>query len=273
MILYIYIAISLALDGVLSGVCGLVESWADIWIVLVLFIGLLLGILILHVIFAVVFSLFIDINRIPQSLDTFVRHFALCTLDLYLHLIRVKVHVSGMEKLPEGRFLLVSNHRTQIDPIVGLVLFRKQKVAFISKKENFKIPFGGRYIAALGCLSLDREDPRAAIKTIGDAANMIKNDIASIGIYPEGGTNRTEQTVLPLHSGSFKIAQKAGVPVVVSTIAGTRAVKKNMVIRRSHVYVDIVDIISREDTMRLRTAELADMSRELMTKNLEKYEK
>ena len=39
---------------------------------------------------------------------------------------------------------------------------------------------------------------------------MIKNDVASIGIYPEGGTNRTEETVLPLHSGSFKIAQKAG---------------------------------------------------------------
>ena len=141
MLLYVYIAVSLILDGVLSGFCGLVNSWADIWIVLVLFIGLFLGILILHVIFAVVFSLFIDKGKRPDSLDTFVRRFALCTLDLYLRLIRVKVHASGMEKLPEGRFLLVSNHRTQIDPIIGLVLFRKQKVAFISKKENFKIPF------------------------------------------------------------------------------------------------------------------------------------
>jgi 1-acyl-sn-glycerol-3-phosphate acyltransferase len=273
MLLYVYIAVSLILDGVLSGFCGLVNSWADIWIVLVLFIGLFLGILILHVIFAVVFSLFIDKGKRPDSLDTFVRRFALCTLDLYLRLIRVKVHASGMEKLPEGRFLLVSNHRTQIDPIIGLVLFRKQKVAFISKKENFKIPFGGRYIAALGCLALDRDDPRAAIKTIGDAADMIKNDVASIGIYPEGGTNRTEETVLPLHSGSFKIAQKAGVPVVVSTIAGTRDVKKKMVIHRSHVYVDIVDVISREETARLRTAELADRAREIMTGNLEKYEK
>ena len=84
---------------------------------------------------------------------------------------------------------------------------------------------------------------------------------------------RQEETVLPLHSGSFKIAQKAGVPVVVSTIAGTRDVKKKMVIHRSHVYVDIVDVISREETARLRTAELADRAREIMTGNLEKYEK
>ena len=273
MLLYIYIVISLVLDGILSGVCGLVSAWADVWIVLALFIGTLLGLLILHVIFAVVFSLFIDINKRPESLDTFVRHFALLSLDLYLHLIRVKVHVRGMDKLPESRFLLVSNHRTQLDPIIGLVLFRKQKVAFISKKENFKIPFGGKYIAALGCLALDRDDTRAAVKTIGEAADMIKKDIASMGIYPEGGTNKTEETLLPLHSGSFKIAQKAGVPVVVSTIAGTRAIRKNMVRRRSHVYVDIVGVISSEETAKLRTVELADMARDMMMANLEKYEK
>ena len=46
-----------------------------------------------------------------------------------------------------------------------------------------------------------------------------------------------------------------------------------MVIHRSHVYVDIVDVISREETARLRTAELADRAREIMTGNLEKYEK
>ena len=49
-------------------------------------------------------------------------------------------------------------------------------------------------------------------------------------IYPEG-TRSHGTAMLPFHSGSFKIAQKAGVPLVIASIEGTENVAKN-VLRR-----------------------------------------
>ncbi len=50
-----------------------------------------------------------------------------------------------------------------------------------------------------------------------------KTDI-SICIFPEGTRNKTADTFLPFHEGSFKIAEKAGVPIVPMTIVNSAAI-------------------------------------------------
>ena len=50
--------------------------------------------------------------------------------------------------------------------------------------------------------------------------------------------------MLPFHSGSFKIAQKAGVPLVIASISGSEKIKRNLFLRR-YWYCDAISDIAR----------------------------
>ena len=74
------------------------------------------------------------------------------------------------------RFLLVGNHISNFDSIVQWRVLRKERLAFISKESNFKIPFFGRLARRCCFLEIDRANPRNAVKTVEDAVEMIKED-------------------------------------------------------------------------------------------------
>ena len=96
-------------------------------------------------------------------------------------------HLRGLEKLPkEGRFLFVCNHRSLFDPLMVMGYLADWNIAFISKPSNMRIPLAGDLAYAAGFLAIDRENDRAALKTILTAADYMKRDLCSIGIYPEG---------------------------------------------------------------------------------------
>jgi 1-acyl-sn-glycerol-3-phosphate acyltransferase len=129
------------------------------------------------------------------------------------------IHVSGGELLPAGkRYLFVSNHRSNMDPIIIMHKLRKHEIAFISKEANLKIPIVGKFIHECCFLPIDRENARNAIATINTAAEYLQNDVVSVGIYPEG-TRSKSVYMGEFHAGSFKIAQKANVPIVVASVA------------------------------------------------------
>jgi 1-acyl-sn-glycerol-3-phosphate acyltransferase len=98
------------------------------------------------------------------------------------------------------------------------------------------------------CLFLDRKDLKRGLKTILDAIEKVKNGI-SIVIFPEGTRNRQSDptSLLPFRDGSFKIAQKAGCPIVPIAIIGTEKAFENHIpwIRSAEVTVvfgDPIDI-------------------------------
>lgn len=133
-----------------------------------------------------------------------------------MKLLRIHVTINGKEKLPQNtRFLLVSNHRSNFDPIVTWYALREQKIAFVSKPENFRIPIFGRIIRKCCFLPIDREDARKAMGTINSAAELLESNEVSVGIYPEGTRSRAD-ALLPFHNGVFKIAKKANAPIVVN---------------------------------------------------------
>ena len=179
---------------------------------------------------------------------------------------RVRLTATGLEKLPEGRFLLVSNHRSKFDPIVTWRALKGRSIGFISKPENFSVPIIGRIIRRCCCLPIDRENPRKALPTILKAADLIRNDEVSVGVYPEG-TRSLSGELLPFHNGVFKIAQKSGAPVVVAALRGTSLVHRNFPWKSTPVSVDILEVIPPETVKSLRTAELG----QLVYNMLERY--
>ena len=190
-----------------------------------------------------------------------------------LVVLKVKLHVEGMEKLPEGaQFLLVQNHYSNFDPIVTWYAFKKNTLAFVSKPENFKVPFFGRMIRKCCFMAIDRENPRNAVKTVEQAANLIKAGELSVGIYPEGTRNKSYVGLLPFHNSVFKIAHKANnAPIVIVGVSGTEKIHKNTPWKRTHVYIEVLQVLSSEEVQAMRTNEIGKITEERLLEFLERY--
>lgn len=185
-----------------------------------------------------------------------------------MKILRVKVTVTGVEKLPKDtKLLFVSNHRSNFDPIVTWYALKEKKLAFVSKPENFKIPIYGRLIRKCCCIPIDRENPRRAMDTINRAAELLKSEAVSVGIYPEG-TRNTAEELLPFHNGVFKIAKKADVPIVIASLSDTDRIRKNWYKQGCEVRLDILSVIPATEVAAMRTQQIGEITRELITDSL-----
>jgi len=242
---------------------NLLAHWYLYWVPVVLLFVFFLIALILFLLVAYLSTLHINVNEVKERPNPFGVFICEEFAAFLLYISGIRVVLTGLEKVPvDRRFLLVSNHRSNLDPIVIMDKMRSYNIAFISKISNLKIPAIGKLIHEWCFMSIDRENARNAIKTIQQASNYIKNDIVSIGIYPEGTRSKSQQ-MGEFHAGSFKIAQKAGCPLVISVIRGTETVKYHFW-SVSKVYVDILEVIEVDQVKSMKSVELADYSKKVM---------
>ena len=126
-----------------------------------------------------------------------------------------KVTIIGEENVPKDTpVLYIGNHRSYFD--ILLTYSRCPiRTGYVAKKEMESIPLLSIWMRYLHCLFLDRKNIKEGMKTILLAIEEMKTGI-SICIFPEGTRNRNESELdlLPFHEGSFKIATKAGCPIV-----------------------------------------------------------
>lgn len=213
------------------------------------------------------FCLTIDMSEPPKEDHPHVRRLVLIIISHLCRFGRLRLHLRGGELLPEGRFLLVSNHRSNYDPMASVWALRKRDIGFITKPENLRIPIAGPLIFRANYLPIDRTNPREALKTIAAASDLLRRDVVSIGVYPEGTRSRSGE-MLPFHNGVFKIAQKVPVPVVVMSVRGTEDIAKNAPLRRTEVYMDVCAVIPAEEAASLSTAEMSERVRSLLEASL-----
>ena len=113
-----------------------------------------------------------------------------------------------------------------------------------------------------------RENDRAALKTILKCIQLLKDDEASIGVFPEGYTSK-DGKLHHFRSGVFKIAQKAGVPIVVCTIRNTRQIFPNIShLKPTDVELHLVDVIPAEDLKGKTTVDIGNQVYEMMIGDL-----
>ncbi|MBR5598009.1 MAG: 1-acyl-sn-glycerol-3-phosphate acyltransferase [Lachnospiraceae bacterium] len=130
-----------------------------------------------------------------------------------LFLTGVKVTVLGEENVPKDEAVLyVANHRSYFDILLTYVRVPRL-TGYISKIEIERIPLLRNWMRNLHCLFLDRSDIKQGLKTILTGIEKIKSGI-SICIFPEGTRNKQNDSFLPFHGGSFKLAEKSGCPIV-----------------------------------------------------------
>lgn len=138
------------------------------------------------------------------------------------------VALRGAEHLPDGPFILMSNHQSNFD-ILSLIATVPRRVYWIAKKELFDIPLFGPSMRRGGYIPLDRSDGRKALKSMENAAAVIRGG-SSVVMFPEGTRSRDGQ-LLPFKRGGFMLAVRAGVPVIPVTINGSGRVNPGGLIR------------------------------------------
>ena len=209
--------------------------------------------------FVFILSLFVNTKKEYEKDSKIYRMFLNVYTWLMMRGLWIKVRVKGEERIPnDTRFLLVGNHRSNFDPILTWYALKQYNVAFISKEDNFKIPIFGRIIRRCCFMSIDRENPNNAIKTINRASELLKSDEVSVGVYPEGTRNKSDG-LLPFHNGVFKIAQKADVPIVVLKVEGTENIHKRVPWKPSHITLNVVRVIDKETVKALHTHEIGEI--------------
>lgn len=229
------------------------------------------ALIVLFFVFMAVIALFVNPKKEYTKDSPFYRWVLNWTTAAFgIHLMRIRVHVTGKEKVPKDqKMLFVGNHRSNFDPIITWYVFKDWKLAYTSKAGNFKIPFWGQVIRKCCFMEIDRENPRKAVKTVIKAGELLKAQEVSIGTYPEGTRNKSGEGLLPFHNGVFKIAQKGEAPIVVVALRGTEKIAKNYPFHHTDVYMDIVEVIPKEDVVGVKTSVIGERVREGLLKATE----
>lgn len=241
-----------------------------LWMLPLSFAGSFLVLTLLSIAFLWCACQSIDTGK-PRAEDSpFYRKLAAVYIEALIDILQVRIHPEGLEKTPkEGRFLLVCNHIFIADPGILLHCFPDSQLAFISKKENRSLFVVGKIMHAMLCQCIDRENDRSALKTILECIKIVKEDKASIGVFPEGATH-SDNHLYPFRPGVFKIAEKCQIPIVVCTLQGTRNIIKNgLRLKGTDVRVHLIDVIQPEEFAGKKTVEISDRVYEMMKNDLD----
>jgi 1-acyl-sn-glycerol-3-phosphate acyltransferase len=136
---------------------------------------------------------------------------------------RWEVQVTGHQHVPDaGGAVIASNHISYLDFIFDGYAVReatrdKRLVRFAAKKEAFDHPVSGPLMRAMHHLPVDRAG--AASDTIDHAVELLRRG-ELVGMFPEATISRS---FVPLEAktGTVRMAQRAGVPIVPVAVWGS----------------------------------------------------
>jgi len=129
--------------------------------------------------------------------------------DHLLNKLNIHIDIINKEKLPsDGQYLLVSNHRSVIDPLIIELCIKKTELFghWISKKELYNSFFFGLFVRNAGTILLDRKNSQMS-SFFSDIKKTVKQG-NSIYIFPEGTRNKTGSSLTKFKDGSRIIAVK-----------------------------------------------------------------
>ena len=260
---------AMALAAVAGRALDMLESYAWLWAYPLLSVGFLLIELLGCFLYLLWLCKRTDMDREQEEDDAHCRKVVELYLESALPALRIDITTRGMEKVPhDRRFLLVCNHCNNADPVILLHVFAGYQIAFISKKENRDMFVVGPVMHRLLCQMIDRENDRAALLTILKCIRILKEDKASIGLFPEGYVHK-DRKLHHFRAGAFKIAQKAQVPIVVCTLKNTRDTIVNLAhYRRTPVELTVLDTIGPEELAGQTTVQIAQRIYEMMAQDL-----
>lgn len=169
-----------------------------------------------------------------------------------LNSLNIKVNVINKEKIPKsGKYLVISNHRSVIDPPLIEVSLQDSTIfgPWVSKKELYNSFFFGLFVRNAGSILLDREKSQMS-GFFADVKKAVARD-ESIFIFPEGTRNKTDEQLTTFKEGSRIIALKNRLPILPIYIKSDadKVLQNSLKSSKKQQVVDVVigDIIDYKD--------------------------
>lgn len=266
MLLGVIIAVAFAAA---LGICLPTAGLTWLWLLPLTWLGFVVLGIVLAFLFLLLLASVVDLKKEQKKDSKLYRK----TIELYLKSalrpLGWRITTKGMEKLPKnGRFLLVCNHVSLADPVVLLRVFSGKQLAFISKRENQSMFIVGKVMHKMLCQPINRENDKEALKTIIKCIQILKEDKASVAVFPEGYIHE-DKKLHHFRPGVFKIAKKTGVPIVVCTLKNTKDAISNLLhLRKTDIEVSLLDVIYPESYADLDTTEMAQQIYEQMAADM-----
>lgn len=166
--------------------------------------------------------------------------------------LNIETIVTGADKIdPDGQYLLISNHRSIIDPCIIEQALKHTPILglWISKKELYNSFFFGIFVRNGGSILLDRESNKMGSFFKSIKESLIKG--ASIFVFPEGTRNTEGSDLTEFKEGSQLIAVKNRLPILPLYIKNNAndILRRAITNREKNLQIEIVigDVIDYKD--------------------------
>ncbi len=130
--------------------------------------------------------------------------------------------IKGKENIPEGNFILASNHESHLDQIANGIVCVPKKFSYIGQIDTYsgleRVLRDFVYFIA-GVIRLDRTSQKSKEKVLKKSVKFLKEG-GSLIIYPEGTRTRTGK----MGKGKWGVTRllfKTGVPILPVALDGT----------------------------------------------------
>lgn len=171
---------------------------------------------------------------------------------ILMNKLNISVEVLNKEKIPkDGQYLLISNHRSIIDPLIIEMAFKDTEINgfWVAKKELYNSFFFGMFTKNAGTVLLDRDAPNMS-SFFKDTKEVVKQG-HSIYIFPEGTRNKENTPLSSFKEGSRLIALKNRLPILPVYIkSNADDILKIAIMNREKelkIQIEIGDIIDYKD--------------------------
>jgi len=180
-----------------------------------------------------------------------------------------RVRVEGREHIrPGATYIMVANHQSLLDILVLFRLFVHFK--WVSKIENFRIPFVGWNMSLNRYIKLKRGDKTSVVRMMRAARQTLAMG-SSIMIFPEG-TRSFDGRMRRFKPGAFELAKATELPLLPIVIDGTSDAlpKRGFVLRGRHqISVTVLEEVPAEEFADLSVDDLTLRVRGLLSEALE----
>jgi len=155
--------------------------------------------------------------RSPASGRRLVRRVA----RLFFALAGVRLQISAAADLPAVPHLLLVNHCSYLDALaLCAALPPSPAYGFVAKRELVEQPAIHAFLSALGTLFVERFAASRSAEDVDEIAAALRQG-QNLVIFPEGTFSR-EAGLKPFRMGAFVAAARAGTPVLVAGLCGSR---------------------------------------------------
>ena len=145
--------------------------------------------------------------------------------------------ISGQEYIPKnGQLIFVSNHLSNLDPPI-LAAISNRAPRFLAKKELFSFSIMSFLLRSYGAFPVNRG--KGDLRAINWAKNLMKDNNATLALFPEGTRDRNGKGLKPGQIGVAQIAVKSNAVLVPIGLTGTEKLQNVLRVFKPNADINI----------------------------------